>query len=127
MDDTAQERASRENNALRHDLGTGGEAETGDAVTVHHESARLSFDQRKVLLRRHDGRNRSLVQFAVGLRARPLHRWPFSAVQKSELNARKVSGHTHNAIKRIDFTDKVPFTKSTDCRIAGHNTNCIAF
>ncbi len=65
------------------------------------------------------------IERTVRLRARAMHRWPLGAVQQLEMNPSPISRNPHQAVKRIDFTHKVPLANSANGRIAGHDADGI--
>ena len=55
--------------------------------------------------------------------ARSSNRRTLAPVKHTELDARTISRPAHEAIKRIDFPDKMPLAQSPDGGIAGHLPN----
>ena len=66
------------------------------------------------------GADGGLVQRAVGLRARGLHRRAFAGVQGAELDAGAVGGARHEAAQGVDFAHQMAFANAADGRIAAH-------
>ena len=80
-------------------------------------SAGAQFEVGLVVQQRSD---RTAVQLAVGLGARPLHGRPLAAVQHPELYARPVDGAAHDAVQSVDLAHQMALAEPADRRIAGH-------
>ena len=85
----------------------------------------LSRNNVEVLLRFGLGKHFSAIDLSIRLGARALHGRAFTTVQKPKLNAGFIRYSTHHTVECINFPDQMPFTQSTDRRIAGHHTDAV--
>jgi len=70
---------------------------------------------------------RSPIEFPVGLCAWSPHCGPFSAVQKTELDARSIGNASHHPVKRINFPNQMALAQSPNRGITGHFANGFQF
>ncbi len=66
---------------------------------------------------------RLTVEFAISLRARPLHSGTFATIKKAELDSSCICQPPHNPVQCINFSHQMTFSKTTYCRIAGHSAD----
>ncbi len=83
----------------------------------------LTRQDRQILLQTKRLLHARFIPVTVGLRARTLHRWSFSAVQQPKLYARIIRDTPHDAIERVNFSYQMPLTQPTNCWIARHHPN----
>ena len=79
-----------------------------DAPLDHLETSRL---QNRLL-------HGPAIEPAVGLRARPLHRWSLRPVEQPELDASGIRDAAHQAVERIDLTYEVTLPEAADGWVA---------
>ena len=123
MDNAAQERARRQYDGLRRNLGPISKLHAGHAVSGHQKIDNLTNNNRKVLLFLGFSLHRSAIQGTVCLSSRALDSWSFAAIEQPELYSGLICDATHDTVQRIDLAYKVPLTQSTNGRIAGHDAN----
>jgi hypothetical protein len=57
------------------------------------------------------------IDFAIALCAWATDSRTFAPVEKPELYSRRISDPPHDAVKRVNLTNKVAFPQATNCRI----------
>jgi hypothetical protein len=123
MNDTAQESAGGQNDGPRGKLRSVGQNETGNSPVFHNEISRFTFNDRQGRGVRQDQLDRLPIEPPVSLRARALNGRAFATVEKAELDARAICRATHQPVKGIHLAHKMAFAQTTDCGIAGHDSN----
>ena len=127
MDEAAQKRPGGQHDGASAKDAAIRQPHTGDLTTAGHPPAQGRPTSPSMTVKLAVCRKRLLhggcIKLAVGLGARPAHRWPFAAIEKAELNARRVRHSAHQAIERIDLAHQVAFAEPADGGIAGHGAD----
>ena len=120
MDDAAQEGAGRYDKSPTADQCRSIDGNTNNAPRVERYAGGLAFDDAKVRCFGNQAAHCRLIKPTIHLRPRALNCRPLSTVEHAKLNSCGVCGATHETVKRVDFPDKVSFSKATYRRIARH-------
>jgi hypothetical protein len=116
----SEERADRQHDGVGRDLHAGLRDDAADARAVEHETVDVLLEQREVRLGVEQLANRTLVEHAVGLRARRAHGRPLAAVQDAEMDARAVDRARHRAAEGVDLLRQMALADTADRRVAAH-------
>jgi hypothetical protein len=117
-DSSIEERAGRNDQGATVEMAIA-RLQTRNAPTCHLKSQRLRNDNVDAALR-HEVLNRSTVERAVCLEARPLHCRPLAAIQHPPMDCSPVGRPRHQTVENVQLTDEVPLANAADRRIAGH-------
>jgi hypothetical protein len=60
------------------------------------------------------------IKTPISLGSRRLNRRPPRSIQKAKLDSRPVDNSAHDAAKRIDLSDDMPFSNAADSRVTRH-------
>jgi hypothetical protein len=99
-------------------------AHPGEFVQIDIES--IAFDYRQIFLLLNLALHRLAIQPTIGLRSRPANSRSLLSVEKAKLDPRSIGYPTHQAIKRIDLTNKMSLSQSANGRVTGHYADGVA-
>lgn len=120
MNQSVQERASRDDQGLTSKLSTVFEGQSDDAPSLCQDGAGTAQNPGYVGMGLHGTFKPLRVKVFISLSARGPDRWSTAPVEKLELNPGRVNTAAHQPAERIDLPDEVTLRRAADCRIARH-------
>ena len=120
MNHAAQERTCGQNNRASGYLSAITQTDTCNGPLSHHEIDDLAKDDLKPFLLRQHRPHGVTVKLPISLGSGTLHRRTLAPIQQTKLNAGPVRDTAHDSVQGIDFSYKMPFSKPSDRRVAGH-------
>ena len=126
MDHAAQEGTCRQDYGARGDLRPVGELNPSNILVLEKQISDFAFNDRKVGLGLCLVQHHFAINLAIRLCAWSLNCWPFASIEQPELDTCRICHAAHHPVQRINFADKMPFSKTTNRWVTGHHTNSIA-
>jgi hypothetical protein len=123
MDDAAQKGSGRYDKSPTADQCRSIDGNTNNVARVERYAGGFALDDVKVRCLSNQAAHCHLIKPTIHLRPRALNRRPLSTVEYTKLNSCGVCGATHETVKRVDFPDKVSFSKAAYRRVARHGAD----
>src|SRR3977135_869966 len=114
MNESSQERPSREANCPGRNLSPIQAPHACDLIRLEDQVIHLALDHGKPLGLPDRRLHRSGIALAIRLSPWPPNRRPFAPIENPKLNSSSIRRPTHQAVKRIDFTDEVALPEPPD-------------
>lgn len=123
MDQPTQEGTCRQHHRAASEFTAISQGDARDRFGADSKVESITLNNGKVDMIEEFGLHCLPIKLAIRLRPRTAHRRPFSPVEQTKLDTRRIGDPSHQPVERVNFPHEVALAEAADRGIAGHDAD----